>query len=574
MKRFANLKTMTKLMSAFAVLIAVMVGIGYLGLHDVNVTNEMLDTLYQRDMMGSMETKNADALLLDIGRVVATAMVARDAADARQLTQQADADFATFPGHFEKAEKSATSAEEKAKFAEIKQMFASYESDVRLVLNLDQSSRKDEAATVLQRSRDTARGIRARFDEVTKWKDQLGRRAFDEADVVYQSSVRTMVVLIVLAALFAIGVGYGIGRMIAKPLGAAVTVLQAVANGDYTQRLEVTSTDETGQLGTALNQAVGGIRKALEEVRTVADNVAAASQQLSSASQEIASGAQEQASSIEETAASLEEITSTVKQNADNAQQANQLASGSRDVAQKGGQVVSEAVGAMAEINQASKRIADIITAIDEIAFQTNLLALNAAVEAARAGEQGRGFAVVAAEVRNLAQRSATAAKEIKGLIQDSVRKVEAGSELVNKSGSTLQEIMTSVKHVTDIVSEIAAASREQTSGIDQVNKAVSQMDQVTQANASQTEEMSGTAESLAAQAEQLQDLVARFKLEAEGEDHRAVRARARRTEVAPTVKKKTVARMTASRPAPPSMTVRPTDASNLNAQDSGFVEF
>jgi methyl-accepting chemotaxis protein len=193
--------------------------------------------------------------------------------------------------------------------------------------------------------------------------------------------------------------------------------------------------------------------------------------------------------------------------------QANALAEASRTAAERGGAVVHDAVVAMGEINRSSKRIADIITTIDEIAFQTNLLALNAAVEAARAGEQGRGFAVVAAEVRNLAQRSATAAKEIKGLIQDSVGKVEVGSELVNKSGATLQEIVGSVKRVTDVIGEIAAASREQATGVDQVNQAVTQMDRVVQANAAQTEEMSSTAQALAAQAGRLQELVGRFKV-------------------------------------------------------------
>jgi methyl-accepting chemotaxis protein len=206
-----------------------------------------------------------------------------------------------------------------------------------------------------------------------------------------------------------------------------------------------------------------------------------------------------------------------VKQNSDSAQQARQLASGSKEVAEKGGSVVGSAVEAMSEINASSKKIAEIITAIDEIAFQTNLLALNAAVEAARAGEQGRGFAVVAAEVRNLAQRSASAAKEIKALIQDSVKKVDAGTELVNRSGATLGEIVNSVKRVTDIVTEIAAASREQSTGIDQVNKAVTQMDSVTQRNASQTEEMSATAQTLTEQAGQLRDLVSRFKLGNDG---------------------------------------------------------
>ena len=297
----------------------------------------------------------------------------------------------------------------------------------------------------------------------------------------------------------------------------------ASGNADLTRRLAVSSHDEVGRLSHALNGFLDNLHGLVQEIRGAASQVGAASEQLSAASRQVASGAQEQASSLEETAASLEELTGTVRQNADNARQASQLAIGAREKAEKGGQVVTAAVGAMQEITTASKKIADIVTVIDEIAFQTNLLALNAAVEAARAGEQGRGFAVVATEVRTLAQRSAAAAKEIKGLIQDSVDKVHDGSELVNRSGQMLGEIVTGVKQVTDIVSEIAVASEEQSRGIEQVNRAVTLMDQIVQSNAAQTEELSSTAQNLTSQARELQELVRRFRVTEEAPEPRPV---------------------------------------------------
>jgi methyl-accepting chemotaxis protein len=300
-----------------------------------------------------------------------------------------------------------------------------------------------------------------------------------------------------------------------QPLAETAAALEEIARGggDLTRRLEARGTDEISALAGSFNTFMDKLHDIVGRVKAAAVHTAAVSQQLSTASTDLAAAAQAQSSSVEETAASLEELTSTVRQNADRAREANQRAGGSRDTAQKGRQVVVAAMASMTEITRASKRIGEILVVIDEIAFQTNLLALNAAVEAARAGEQGRGFAVVAAEVRSLAQRAAAAAREIKTLIQDSIQKVEDGSALVTRSGQTLEEIVTSVNRVTDIIAEITAASQEQSQGIEQVNRAVGQMDQSVQQNAANADELSTTAQSLAGQARQIQELVLRFQL-------------------------------------------------------------
>ncbi len=296
-------------------------------------------------------------------------------------------------------------------------------------------------------------------------------------------------------------------------VGEAQQVLGALADGDLTQPMVGTYQGELEQLKGSVNRALANLTTALTTVRTAAESVSTGAEQITKGNEDLSQRTSEQASSLEETSSAMEEMTSTVKQNADNAKQANQLAIAAHDVAEKGGAVTTKAIDAMEEINKSSKKIADIITVIDEIAFQTNLLALNAAVEAARAGEHGRGFAVVAAEVRNLAQRSATAAKEIKGLINESVQRVTDGSELVDQSGKTLTEIVSSVKRVTDIIAEISAASQEQASGIDQVNKAIMQMDETTQQNAALVEEATSASQSMKEQAKELMTQVASFKM-------------------------------------------------------------
>ena len=368
-------------------------------------------------------------------------------------------------------------------------------------------------------------------------------------------------VLFGLSLTFGVGLIVLVNRAIARPLLNATTVLRAAASGDFTQRVAGRATDEIGRLAEDVNASLS---TALQEVRQVADETVSRSQELAAAAEQLSAGAQEQASSLEETAASLEEMTGSVKQNADGGRQVSQLAESARVMAVKGGEVVAQTSSAMTEISAAAHRIGEITTTIDEIAFQTNLLALNAAVEAARAGEQGRGFAVVAAEVRALAQRSAAAAKEIKALIHDSVRKVDTGAELARRSGQALEQIVTAGQHVSELVAEMAVTGQEQATGIEQVNRSLTRMDQITQANAAQTEEVSTTAQSLAHQAEQLQALVDRFRLnQAPAPAAPAVRAP---VPPAPTVRR-------AARP--PERVAVPVAVGNGRRRDAdGFEEF
>ena len=514
MQWFKHLSIMKKLVGGFLVVTALSVAMGLAGMREMNVMDEHAREIYDD---GVIPLKKAYGVMDGIDGVrvlVLKHILETDGAKKRdikaeigKLDEETDQLVKEYGTHDLEA------GEEKA-LAAFKAAWPAYE-EVRdtTVLPLSNAGKSTEAAAVATENQKNFSKAAAAMEDLIDVDTQMAARNLKAADDAHGTAVQFTVVLLLVCTILSLGLGIGIARMIASPLAQAVEVLQNVAAGDFTQQLRVESKDEVGQLAEALNQTVQSVSAALSQVGAATTNLSSASQQLSAATEQLSSGAQEQASSLEETAASLEEITGSVKQNADNAKQANQLAVASRGSAEKGGQVVSSAVAAMGEINTASKRIADIITTIDEIAFQTNLLALNAAVEAARAGEQGRGFAVVAAEVRNLAQRSATAAKEIKTLIQDSVQKVADGSGLVTKSGETLGEIVTSVKRVTDIIAEIAAASQEQSTGVDQVNKAVTQMDQVVQQNSAQTEELSSTAQGLAAQAEELQALVARFKL-------------------------------------------------------------
>jgi methyl-accepting chemotaxis protein-1 (serine sensor receptor) len=371
-------------------------------------------------------------------------------------------------------------------------------------------------AKLLTRLNPLSATVYAASDKLAQLQLDVGKQEYTGAVARYATiraaSMAAIAGGLLLAGLFGFYMVRSIGRQLGAEPGEAAAVAQSVAAGDLSVRIDLKAGDQTS-LMSHLKAMQQSLARVVGNVRSNADGVATASTQIAQGNLDLSQRTEEQASALEETAASMEQLGATVKQNADNARQANQLAQGASVVAVKGGEVVGQVVETMKGINDSSKRIADIISVIDDIAFQTNILALNAAVEAARAGEQGRGFAVVASEVRNLAQRSAAAAREIKSLITASVERVELGNTLVEQAGVTMAEVVSSIKRVTDIMGEISAASTEQSQGVSQVGEAVGQMDQVTQQNAALVEQGAAAAESLKVQAQQLVQAVAVFKL-------------------------------------------------------------
>ncbi len=401
-------------------------------------------------------------------------------------------------------------------YAQAMQAWAAYLSAAMQAAAAAETGQHDKAMALI-----TPPDASKRFDDalvaIRKLSDYNDTQATADAAVakaIYRNSRIGIAAGVLVAVLLAVGLGLTISRSISLPLGAAVVLAEAVSNGDLTRAPTSDGRDELAQLTRALGTMVTKLRAVVSDVRHGVESVGTASSQIATGNMDLSQRTEEQASNLQQTAASMEELTSTVKQNADNARAASQLAAGATEVAARGGEVVGNVVATMASISDSSRRIGDIIGVIDGIAFQTNILALNAAVEAARAGEQGRGFAVVASEVRSLAQRSADAAKEIKTLIQQSVRRVEDGGKQVAEAGQTMTDIVEQVRRVHDLVGEIASASVEQSQGIEQIGEAVTQLDQVTQQNAALVEESAAAAESMKVQAANLSRTVAVFKVE------------------------------------------------------------
>ncbi|KIF83210.1 methyl-accepting chemotaxis protein [Noviherbaspirillum autotrophicum] len=487
-----------------------------IGIVSLGLANDATKTIYD-DRLVAMGQLDQVVRLLSLNRLLTAEALTADPAKIGQKMDEVDSNIQRITQVWNQYISTYLTPEEKKladQFAESRKKFV--ETGLQPAVAALRAQDIKTATDIVQGPMTTSFvPVRDAINALVKLQLDVAKSEYDKSQQLYQTVRAAGIASVIFGLLLAAIVGAWLVRAISQPLDAAAKLADEVAAGDLTQRIEVNSGDEIGHLMRALKNMSESLSGIVSQVRSGTDAIVTASGQIASGNMDLSSRTEQQASSLEETASSMEELTSTVKQNADNARQANSLARSASDVASRGGAVVSQVVDTMGSINASSKKIVDIISVIDGIAFQTNILALNAAVEAARAGEQGRGFAVVAAEVRNLAQRSASAAKEIKTLIGDSVEKVEVGSQLVDQAGATMQEVVDSIRRVTDIMGEITAASEEQTSGIEQINQAVAQMDQVTQQNAALVEEAAAASQAMQDQAASLAQAVSVFKLDA-----------------------------------------------------------
>jgi len=517
---FKQMKVGTRLIAGFLALTVLGAAVAAIGIFTMSKMNERTTMLYEKELLGLSYIKQANVNLIDVGRTLRTVMLASNDKDRQAALAKLAAENKHLTENLDKARPLFWTEKGVALFKELDADVREYQSRVAQGAKLAEADALQETRasvdylfTMVAPANSVADKRMFALGEV---KQANATRVVTEAHDAYQSSRTMMLMLVFGSIVFGIGLGVLITRSLTRQLGGepayASDIASRIAAGDLSVDVALKAGD-TSSLLHAMKTMRDSLAGIVGEVRKGTDAIASASSQIASGNMDLSSRTEEQASSLEETASSMEELTSTVQQNADNARQANGLAATASEVAERGGVVVAQVVDTMASINDSSKKIVDIIGVIDGIAFQTNILALNAAVEAARAGEQGRGFAVVASEVRTLAQRSAAAAKEIKQLIDDSVAKVDTGAKLVDNAGATMDEIVESVRRVTDIMGEISSASVEQTSGIEQINMAVAQMDQVTQQNASLVEEAAAAAESLQGQAGKLAQLVSVFRL-------------------------------------------------------------
>jgi methyl-accepting chemotaxis protein len=522
-----NLKIGTRLTVGFALLLTlllVIAGVGINRMGSIAADTERIVTHY--NVQNNMARDMSEQIQI-VARLLRTVLLMDNLADKRENAQKIAKARETYDELAKRLEATSKSPESKALMAEVASHVAKARSANSQVLDLALAGRDKEANRLLfAEARGATQAWQNSLDKSSTYFRERVDKAYENAKTTEKQAEITVLSVGALALILGAVLALLITRSITRPLAAVGSVIETVAQGDLTQRVDLASRDELGDLARLLNTTNEGLREMVLQIQESAMAISTASGEISMGNTDLSRRTEEQAASLEETASSMEQITSNVNQTADNARSANQESSKARQVAQDGGAAVTQVIAAMEAINQSSAKINEIIGVVDEIAFQTNLLALNAAVEAARAGEQGRGFAVVAAEVRNLAKRSADAAKEIKGLIRESVAKSMDGNKVAAHAGETIQEVVANVQRVTSLVGDIANATQEQSTGLNEINKAVVSMDEVTQQNAALVEESAAAAESLDAQAHARTEIVGRFKTGVEVRRTAATRAK------------------------------------------------
>jgi len=515
MKWFYDLKIATKLLVAFVAVLALTVLLGVFAVVQLARVNQSAVDMQSVWLPRSTTAMQLQSDLARFNSIELQYAYAAGGADMGRYEPSVNEVLADFDKVRQRYQPLLVDEQSRALFQQLNDEFVKYMAVHQRVFELIRNEQSWDVPTVLKS--DEMAAIHKNMNTAVEGLIQINQRGVDQAaqagQALYAQSRMWIGAALAGAIVLGLFLALWVARTVSRPLKQAVEVAQRVAQGDLTARLHVTSRDETGRLMQALQEMNGSLTRIVGRVRQGTETIATASTQIAAGNVDLSQRTEEQAASLVQTASSMEELTSTVKHNADSVRQANDLAKAASGEAVAGGQVLSQAVDTMNLIHGASRKIVDIIGVIDGIAFQTNILALNAAVEAARAGEEGRGFSVVASEVRTLAQRSAAAAKEIKALIDDSVKKVQTGSQLVNDAGDTMNGIVASVERVAAIMAEITAASQEQASGIEQVNRAVAQMDTVTQHNAALVEQAAAATASLRDQADGLTQAVGVFRL-------------------------------------------------------------
>src|SRR5450830_132481 len=509
--------TIAKRLYLLIVFIGVMIGLlAGVGLYQVNKVYTAANYSTVNTVPSIIDLDTAMVALWDIRRSYWMSLASQDPTQKKVAQKEIAESRIKMTNALDKYEKEDLSDDkDKALLDHDRKTASVFNNSIDKVLALDNEGKSEEAHTEIMKDQSSVMMVFSALDAHRLYNLELGRAGSDEAKKILDRADWIAGGIGLFALLMVAFMGLSLIKKIVGSLQEAIRVTSSVAAGDLTQRIDVSGNDEISQLMSSIKTMANSLEVICTEIRQGTDAIATASSEIATGNMDLSSRTEQQAGALEETASSMEELTSTVKQNSDNARQANTLANAASTVAVEGGTVVLQVVETMAAINDSSRKIVNIISVIDGIAFQTNILALNAAVEAARAGEQGRGFAVVAAEVRNLAHRSATAAREIKTLIDNSVEKVDSGSKLVEQAGLAMKNIVTSIQKVNDVVAEISNASHEQSSGIDQINQAVIHMDETTQQNAALVEQAAAAASSLQDQASKLSQVVSVFKLNA-----------------------------------------------------------